>query len=192
MTVDQMLRHVNIALGAVLGQGSFTPMKMPMPGPVFRFFALNSPWPKGSPTHPEFCVGERYDFNAEKTRCLTLIDEVAKKPMESAWPESAPHRKRTVTLLLFADLRGSRQADDVPEDVAHFLVIEPGIARERRRTANDFGLARRIERRQPRNLLHRADLLAQRDAFGEERHELVINAFDLLPALPERVERGVA
>jgi len=78
MTVDQMLRHVNIALGAVLGQGSFTPMKMPMPGPVFRFFALNSPWPKGSPTHPEFCVGERYDFNAEKTRCLTLIDEVAK------------------------------------------------------------------------------------------------------------------
>jgi hypothetical protein len=88
MTVDQMLRHLNIALGATLGEGSFTPMKMPMPGPIFRFFALNIPWPKGAPTHPEFCVGDRYDFAAEKARCLTLLEEFAKKPVDSSWPDS--------------------------------------------------------------------------------------------------------
>jgi hypothetical protein len=88
MTVDQMLRHISIAIGATLGQGNFTPMKMPMPGPIFRFIALNLPWPKGAPTHPDYCVGDRYDFNAEKAHCLTLIDEFARKPMDSSWPES--------------------------------------------------------------------------------------------------------
>jgi hypothetical protein len=88
MTVDQMLRHLNIALGVSLGQTTFPPMKMPMPGPLFRFFAVNFPWPKGAPTHPAFCVGDRHDFGSEKTRCLTLLEEFARKPMESAWPES--------------------------------------------------------------------------------------------------------
>lgn len=88
MTVDQMLKHLNIALDATLGRGSFTPAKMPMPGPLFRFFAVNFPWPKGAPTHPDFCVGERCNFSVEKQRCLTLIDEFASKPMDSAWPES--------------------------------------------------------------------------------------------------------
>ena len=88
MTVDQMLKHLNIALGATLGQASYTQLKMPMPGPLFRFVALNFPWPKGAPTHPDFCGGDRCDFRAEKARCLTLIDEFAKKPMESSWPES--------------------------------------------------------------------------------------------------------
>jgi hypothetical protein len=88
MTVDQMLRHLNIALGATLGQGSHRPLKAPMPAPLFRFFAVNVPWPKGAPTHPDFCVGERCDFNAEKARCLTLIDEFVKKPIDSEWPES--------------------------------------------------------------------------------------------------------
>ena len=88
MTVDQMLKHLNIALGATLGRNSHTPLKMPMPGPLFRFFAVNFPWPKSAPTHPDFCVGDRCDFGVEKARCLTLIDEFTKKPMKSAWPES--------------------------------------------------------------------------------------------------------
>ena len=88
MTPDQMLKHLNIALSVCLGKTTFAPMKMPMPGPIFRFFAANFPFPKGAPTHPDFCVGERCDFDAEKTRCLTLIDEFAQKPIESAWPES--------------------------------------------------------------------------------------------------------
>ena len=88
MTVDQMLRHLNIALSAALGHTPHSPRKMPLPGPLFRFFAANFPFPKGAPTHPEFVVGERYDFDAEKTRCLALLDEFTRKPMDSVWPES--------------------------------------------------------------------------------------------------------
>jgi len=88
MTVDQMLKHLNIAIGATLGQGNIAPRKPPIPGPIFRFFALNMPWKKGLPTHPDYCVGERCDFNAEKARCLTLLEEFARKPIDSAWPDS--------------------------------------------------------------------------------------------------------
>jgi len=68
MTPDQMLKHLNIALSVCLGQMSFAPMKMPLPGPLFRFFAANFPFPKGAPTHPDYCVGERYDISDEKAR----------------------------------------------------------------------------------------------------------------------------
>jgi len=88
MTVDQMLRHLNIAIGATLGQGTFTPMKQPIPGPIFRFIALNIPWKKGLPTHPDYCVGDRDDIEAAKARCLTSIEEFTTKPMDSAWPDS--------------------------------------------------------------------------------------------------------
>jgi hypothetical protein len=88
MTADQMLRHVNIALSGALGLTTYEPMKMPLPGPLFRFFAYNFPMPKGAPTHPNYVVGDRFDFDAEKARCLTLLEEFARKPMESAWPLS--------------------------------------------------------------------------------------------------------
>ena len=88
MTVDQMLRHLNIAIGATLGQGDIKPALPAIPGPIFRFVALNLPWKKGLPTHPDFCVGDRCDFDAEKTRCLTLLEEFASKPVDSAWPDS--------------------------------------------------------------------------------------------------------
>ncbi|HEY2376422.1 MAG TPA: hypothetical protein VGH98_10660 [Gemmatimonadaceae bacterium] len=88
MTPDQMLKHVDIALSVCLGQTTFAPGRMPLPGPLFRFFAANFPFPKGAPTHPDFRVSERCDFAAEKARCLTLLDEFARKPIDSAWPES--------------------------------------------------------------------------------------------------------
>jgi hypothetical protein len=88
MTPDQMLRHLNIALGAALGHTSMPLMKMPLPAPLFRFFAYYFPMPKGAPTHPEYVVGERFDFNAERARCLSLLDEFVRKPIDSAWPES--------------------------------------------------------------------------------------------------------
>src|SRR2546423_12534362 len=75
MTSDQMLRHVNIALGAALGHTQLRPMKLPMPGPIFRFFAYYFPIPKGAPTHPDFIVGEHCDFGVEQARCLSLLDE---------------------------------------------------------------------------------------------------------------------
>ena len=88
MTPDQMLKHLNIALSVALGQTTVAPRKMPLPGPIFRFFAANFPFPKGAPTHPDFCVTERHNFDAEKTRCLTLVEEFARKPIDSQWPES--------------------------------------------------------------------------------------------------------
>jgi hypothetical protein len=88
MTPDQMLRHLNIALGATLGHTPYEPMKMPVPAPLFRFFAYHFPMPKGAPTHPEFVVGERFDFHAEQGRCLSLLDDFVRKPIDSAWPAS--------------------------------------------------------------------------------------------------------
>ena len=90
-----MLRHLNIALGAAMGQVSYPPMKMPMPGPIFRFFAYNFPMPKGAPTHPDYVVGDRHDFAAEKARCLTLLEDFAKRPMEAEWPVSPIFGKQT-------------------------------------------------------------------------------------------------
>jgi hypothetical protein len=95
MTSDQMLKHLNIALSACLGQTTIAPMKMPLPGPLFRFFAANIPFPKGAPTHPDFCVGERCDFAAEKARCLTLLESFAQKPIDSSWPDSPVFGKVT-------------------------------------------------------------------------------------------------
>ena len=88
MTPDQMLRHLNITIGTALGHMAYPPHKPPIPGPVFRFIACYFPMPKGAPTHPAFVVGERYEFDAEKGRCLALLEEFARKPMDSAWPES--------------------------------------------------------------------------------------------------------
>jgi hypothetical protein len=88
MMPDQMLRHLNIALGAALGHASYRPTKMPLPGPLYRFFVRHFPIPKGAPTHPDFIVGERCDFHAEQARCLSLLDEFVRKPIDAAWPES--------------------------------------------------------------------------------------------------------
>jgi hypothetical protein len=88
MTPDQMLHHLNIALSAALGHRQYKPMKTPMPAAVIRFFLYYFPMPKGAPTHPEFVVGERCDFHAEQGRCLSLLDEFVRKPIDSAWPES--------------------------------------------------------------------------------------------------------
>jgi hypothetical protein len=88
MTPDQMLKHLNIALSTCLGQTTFAPMKMPLPAPLFRFFAATFPFPKGAPTHPDFRVDDQHDFAAEKARCLTLMEEFARKPIDATWPES--------------------------------------------------------------------------------------------------------
>jgi len=89
MTVDQMLWHVNAALCAALGQSKHEAVKPPpIPKPLFRFMVVNLPWPKGAPTHPDFVAGQRYDFEAEKARCLELIDTFAKRSVDSPWPDS--------------------------------------------------------------------------------------------------------
>jgi hypothetical protein len=90
MSVDQMLWHVNQSLANALGDFRPKPVKMPLPGPLIKFFALNMPWPRGAPTAPEFKPGERYSFEAERARCLALIDRVvAKRIDDPQWEPSA-------------------------------------------------------------------------------------------------------
>lgn len=86
MSIDQMLRHVNVALDSALGRVEVARLKVPLPGFVLKWVVLHIPWPKGSPTAPEFLAGERYEFEAERARCLVLIDEFVSHPVDGPWP----------------------------------------------------------------------------------------------------------
>ena len=90
MSVDQMLWHVNTAMRNALGESTPPEKKLPIPLPLLRFVVLNLPWGKGAPTAPDLVVGKnRYDFDAEKTRCLALIDQIAAKRLDaSGWGRS--------------------------------------------------------------------------------------------------------
>jgi hypothetical protein len=88
MTASQMLWHVNEAMEVALGKKKAPREKAPLPGPVMKFLVLNLPWPKGAPTLPMFVAKEEHDFDAEHARCLRLIDQLAAKDLESAWPEN--------------------------------------------------------------------------------------------------------
>jgi hypothetical protein len=85
MTVDQMLWHVNSALEVALGRKTAARMKMPLPLPILRVLALYGPWPRGAPTMPEIRATGARDFEAERARCLALIDEVASTDLDTAW-----------------------------------------------------------------------------------------------------------
>lgn len=88
MSVDQMLWHCNAALDFTVGRGEDTAIAIPLPKFVLRLMILNMPWPKGARTYPAWIAGDRYDFEVEKARCLSLIDEMTAKPLDSAWPKS--------------------------------------------------------------------------------------------------------
>jgi hypothetical protein len=88
MTVDQMLWHVNGGLAVSLGRMDPGDEKTPpLPPALLRFLVLHLPWPRGAPTLKAITAsGERYDFEAERVRCLELMSDFARKPLESAWP----------------------------------------------------------------------------------------------------------
>ena len=90
MTVDQMLWHVNTSLSSALGEIQLPPQKpaIPMPRALAKFMVLNLPWPKGSPTLRGLEAGERYDFEAEKRRCLELVKKFTDRSLAQPWP---PH-----------------------------------------------------------------------------------------------------
>lgn len=89
MSIDQMLWHCNEALEASLGRRALAPLTIPLPKALLKFFIISMPWPKGAKTHPDWIAGDRYDFAAERARCLRLVDEFAAKPVSDAWPPSA-------------------------------------------------------------------------------------------------------
>lgn len=86
MSADQMLWHVNGGLSMALGHINVPPQKPPMPRPLLRFLVFNLPWPKGAPTIPVFVASGSYDFESERGRCLQLIDQLAAKRLDEAWP----------------------------------------------------------------------------------------------------------
>jgi hypothetical protein len=86
MSADQMLWHVNLAMELALGRFSFS-ARPPLPRVLLRWMILNLPWPRGAQTPPPFRAGEqRYDFEQERVRCAALIDELASRSLEGAWP----------------------------------------------------------------------------------------------------------
>jgi hypothetical protein len=91
MSVDQMLHHVNLVLAEALGEHRASPNIRGLPKPIVRWAILNLPWGKGAPTRPDMLIpqGERYDFDQEKTRCLSMIDRFLSKPLGDSWPASA-------------------------------------------------------------------------------------------------------
>lgn len=87
MTPDQMVWHLSQFLEFALGEGSYPRGKMPMPLPVMRFMVLYLPWPKRAPTHPSALAKASYNLEAEKKRCLTLLERFVNKPLDEPWPE---------------------------------------------------------------------------------------------------------
>jgi hypothetical protein len=88
MSVDQMLWHVNQAMATALGAHEAPAIRMPLPRAVMKFIVLTLPWTKNAPTAPSFKTQARHDFEAERSRCLQLIDQMAARPLDQAW---GPH-----------------------------------------------------------------------------------------------------
>jgi len=90
MSVSQMLWHVNEAMEGALGRVEVPPERViPLPLALTKFIVINMPWPKGARTLKRWMPGnDRYDFATERGRCVQLIQEIAAKPLEDAWPDS--------------------------------------------------------------------------------------------------------
>ena len=88
MSIGQMLWHVNEALAAALGHVQLPPVDSPVPKALMRFIVVNLPWPKGAPTYPQWVAGQDHEFEVERERCLRLIDEFARRPLDGPWPDS--------------------------------------------------------------------------------------------------------
>jgi hypothetical protein len=94
MTPDQMLWHVNQGMAEALGQVRFSTFKGPLPPPLLKFMALRLPWPKGAPTSPDLVAdGKRPNLEAERARCLDLLDAFAAKKLGDEWARSTAFGK---------------------------------------------------------------------------------------------------
>lgn len=87
MTVDQMLWHVNAAMALSIGETTASTSRMALPPVVLKFIVLRLPWPKGSPTHPDFVARSSYDFEGERARLRRLLEALATRPLNGTWPQ---------------------------------------------------------------------------------------------------------
>jgi hypothetical protein len=95
MTADQMLWHVNQALSEAVGEIALPQEQWALPRPILKFAVLNLPWGKNAPTRKAFVATGRYDFDAERARCLRLIGAVAARGLDVAWPLNAAFGRMT-------------------------------------------------------------------------------------------------
>ena len=87
MSVDQMMWHLGSTLEMCLGRlTSDEKPPFPLPKTLFRLIVLDMPWPKGAPTLPQTKASGQYDLEAERARCLRLIDEFTTRPLDGPWP----------------------------------------------------------------------------------------------------------
>jgi hypothetical protein len=86
MSVDQMLWHVNQAMGVPLGEVVPDDIRPPLPKAMIKFMVLSLPWVKGAPTNPAFVPKRQYDFEAERARCRLLIGKITARPIDGEWP----------------------------------------------------------------------------------------------------------
>ncbi|MEA3244670.1 MAG: DinB family protein [Gemmatimonadota bacterium] len=80
MTPDQMLWHCAEGIDAALGRVPYKAMMKPPPLPKswIRALLIGMPWPKGKlQTAPQFVATERHDFDAQRSRLLAGLDQLA-------------------------------------------------------------------------------------------------------------------
>jgi len=102
MSVDQMLWHVNESLAVFTGEKKLPAGKPPLPPAILKFAVLKLPWMKNAPTNPSFVAKASHDLDAEKTRCLRLIDAIVQRPIEGLWiahPDFGPMTGQEVSRL---------------------------------------------------------------------------------------------
>lgn len=86
-TAPRMLAHVNDALRSATGELQVAAKPSPL-----RIFPLNVivvrwlPFPRNAPTAPELLAREPADWAFETTVFERLLDQVAHKPLDGAWP----------------------------------------------------------------------------------------------------------
>src|SRR6266487_1502763 len=86
MSVDQMLWHCNQVFSTSLDDIQVVLRRPPFPVPVLKFMLFRMPWPHDLPTAPEYESNVSRDFEAERKRCLELIDRfVARKLEDDGW-----------------------------------------------------------------------------------------------------------
>jgi hypothetical protein len=86
MSVGQMLWHCNQVLQTSLGDVQVVPRRPPFPVSLLKVMLFRMPWPHGAPTAPEYEARVPRDFEAERKRCLELVDRfVARKIDDGGW-----------------------------------------------------------------------------------------------------------
>ena len=89
MSISQMLKHCQLPLKVALGK-----LQLEKPNAMKRMiFSLfrsslynDKPWKKGLPTAKEYVVSEEMDFDKERTKLLTEIEDFHAKKNQNEWP----------------------------------------------------------------------------------------------------------